>query len=147
MSVSSTTTRDGALRWETAELDNGGLQITGEVNGATLVSHGDDVMTGGGSNEKLVLNTMFGADTITDFSSHDSGARTRHHFALHGGLREFRRGVVGGDQFGEQRVDHRPLATMAKRSKARSTASTSRRSRAFPRISSSIAGAEPSHYL
>jgi hypothetical protein len=64
----------GGLRWETAELQNGGYQITGEANGATLVSHGDDVMTGGGSDETFVLHTMFGADSITDFSSHASGA-------------------------------------------------------------------------
>ncbi|MGA2794639.1 MAG: hypothetical protein ABSE69_14125, partial [Roseiarcus sp.] len=64
----------GALQWETAELQNGGLQITGEANGVRLVSHGDDVMTGGGSDEKFVLHAVFGADTITDFSSHDSGA-------------------------------------------------------------------------
>jgi hypothetical protein len=64
----------GALRWETAELENGGLQITGEANGARLFGHGDDVMTGGGSNETFVLGAIFGADAITDFSSHDSGA-------------------------------------------------------------------------
>ena len=64
----------GVPRWETAELENGGYQITGEANGVTLVGHGDDVMTGGGSNETFVLHANFGADTITDFSSHDRGA-------------------------------------------------------------------------
>ena len=62
------------LRWETAELENGGYQITGEANGVRLVSHGDDVMTGGGSHETFVLNAIFGADTITDLASHASGA-------------------------------------------------------------------------
>lgn len=65
----------GALRWEAAELENGGFQITGEVDGARLVGHGDDVMTGGGSNETFVLNAIFGADRITDFWKYDIGPR------------------------------------------------------------------------
>jgi hypothetical protein len=64
----------GELRWETAELNNGGNQITGVADGVRLVSHGDDVMTGGGSSETFVLNAIFGADTITDLASHSSGA-------------------------------------------------------------------------
>jgi len=63
----------GALRWETAELNNGGNQITGVADGVTLISHGNDVMTGGGSSEKFVVNAIFGADTITDFASHATG--------------------------------------------------------------------------
>jgi hypothetical protein len=64
----------GVLRWDSAELNNGGYNITGDANGVTLVSHGDDVMTGGGSNEKFVLAQTFGADTITDFATHATGA-------------------------------------------------------------------------
>ena len=64
----------GELRWETAQLNNGGNQITGVADGVTLISHGDDVMTGGGSSETFVLNAIFGADTITDLASHASGA-------------------------------------------------------------------------
>ena len=64
----------GDLRWETAELNNGGNQITGVADGVRLVSHGDDVMTGGGASETFVLNAIFGADTITDLASHASGA-------------------------------------------------------------------------
>jgi pimeloyl-ACP methyl ester carboxylesterase len=64
----------GNLQWETAALENGGNQITGVADGVRLVSHGDDVMTGGGSSEKFVLNAIFGADVITDFASHASGA-------------------------------------------------------------------------
>ncbi len=63
----------GVLRWESAELQNGGDQITGEHNGATLIGQGDDVMTGGGWRETFVLHADFGDDTITDFASHDRG--------------------------------------------------------------------------
>jgi hypothetical protein len=63
----------GNLRWETVALENGGNQITGVADGVRLVSHGDDVMTGGGSSETFVLNAVFGADAITDFASHSSG--------------------------------------------------------------------------
>jgi hypothetical protein len=64
----------GGLRWESAELENGGLQITGEGNGVQLAGQGDDVFTGGGSRATFALGAIFGADTITDFASHDSGA-------------------------------------------------------------------------
>jgi Lipase (class 3) len=64
----------GNLRWETVALENGGNQITGVADGVRLVSHDDDVMTGGGSSETFVLNSVFGADVITDFASHASGA-------------------------------------------------------------------------
>lgn len=66
---------DGALRWESAELENGGFQITGEANGVQLAGQGNDVMTGGGSRETFSLGPIFGADSITDFSSHDHGGR------------------------------------------------------------------------
>ena len=64
----------GGLRWESAELENGGFQITGEANGVQLSGQGDDVMTGGGSRDTFALGPIFGADTITDFASHDRGA-------------------------------------------------------------------------
>jgi hypothetical protein len=63
----------GNSRWETVALENGGSQITGVADGVPLVSHGDDVMTGGGSSETFVLHAVFGADVITDFASHASG--------------------------------------------------------------------------
>jgi hypothetical protein len=64
----------GGLRWESAELENGGFQITGEANRVQLAGQGDDVMTGGGSRETFALGPIFGTDTITDFASHDRGA-------------------------------------------------------------------------
>jgi hypothetical protein len=64
----------GDLRWETADLNNGGRQITGVADGVKLASHGNDVMTGGGANEKFVFSAVFGAGTITDLASHASGA-------------------------------------------------------------------------
>jgi hypothetical protein len=63
----------GNLRWETALLNNGGSQINGVADGATLVSHGDGTMTGGGSSEKCVINAIFGTNTITDVTDHVAG--------------------------------------------------------------------------
>lgn len=64
----------GGLRWASAELENGGFQIAGQANGVRLSGQGDDVLIGDGSRETFVLNAVFGADTITDFAQHVSGA-------------------------------------------------------------------------
>jgi hypothetical protein len=62
------------LRWQSAELQDGGYQITGAANHLTLVDHGNDVMTGGGARETFVFPAIYGNSEITDFAAHDSGA-------------------------------------------------------------------------
>ena len=64
----------GALMQTTYDLNNGDHVLVGAQNGLTIASLGDDVMTGGGSSETFVFNPIFGADKITDFAAHDSGA-------------------------------------------------------------------------
>ena len=63
----------GATLTESYDLDTGGHQITGFTEGVKLQSHGDDVMTGGSSNETFFLKHIFGADTITDFATYETG--------------------------------------------------------------------------
>ncbi len=59
----------------TEDLDSGGYEIIGyAANLHFFLYHGDATITGGGSGETFVLKTIFGADTITDFASYDSGS-------------------------------------------------------------------------
>jgi hypothetical protein len=65
---------NGVKELTTYDLNNGNHNIVGSASGLTLVSLGDDMMTGGGSGEHFVFNAIYGHDSITDFAAHDSGA-------------------------------------------------------------------------
>ena len=64
----------GALMMTTYDLNDGGHTIVGAQNGLTIDSLGNDKMEGGGSGETLILNAVYGHDTITDFVSYDTGS-------------------------------------------------------------------------
>lgn len=59
---------------ETEDLDSGGHRVIGFGSYVRFLWTGDNaVITGNGSNETFVLKPVFGADTITDFSRHETG--------------------------------------------------------------------------
>jgi hypothetical protein len=56
---------------ETIDLNNGGHSLVALASGQTLTSLGDDTMTGNGATT-FVLNGIYGADTINNFTSGDT---------------------------------------------------------------------------
>jgi Tol biopolymer transport system component len=62
-----------ALKVETLYNDDGTTSVTGFMNGVTLKSVRDDIMTGGGSRETFSFAPHFGQDEIADFQVHGPG--------------------------------------------------------------------------
>jgi Ca2+-binding RTX toxin-like protein len=55
-------------------MNNGSHLQRGYADGLTFDSLGNDRMTGGGASETFVFDPGFGADVVTDFAQHLSGA-------------------------------------------------------------------------
>ena len=58
----------------TTDMNNGSHVLLGYADGLTFDSIGHDRMTGGGASETFVFDPGFGADVVTDFSQHLTGA-------------------------------------------------------------------------
>ncbi len=61
------------MKVETLYNDDGTTSVTGFMNGVTLKSVRDDIMTGGGSRETFSFAPHFGQDEIADFQVHGPG--------------------------------------------------------------------------
>jgi hypothetical protein len=59
---------------QTYDMNNGSHILRGYADGLTFDSLRNDTMTGGGDSETFVFNPGFGADKVTDFAAHLTGA-------------------------------------------------------------------------